>query len=819
MWHMWHGSGAAGRSTYGTIYQFTVLALGLAGLVLLAVRRRWEFFLLAALLVGVTVVGGLLLAGTRRNVTLMPLVMALAGMTVFVLAQRVWPPPDEPLGCPAMRILILGGDGYLGWPTAMRFSARGHDVFIVDNFARRRWHHEHGTDSLTPIRGLADRIDAWREVSGRDIHAFVGNIEDGEFLDRVVAEVLPEAVVHYGEQPSAPYSMISRRHAVETQQTNVIGNLNLLWSLRDRVPECHLVKLGTMGEYGTPNIDIEEGFIEITHKGRTDVLPFPKMPGSLYHLSKVHDSHNIHFACRIWGLRATDLNQGVVYGIETEETALDERLCTRFDYDEIFGTALNRFCVQAVIGHPLTVYGKGGQTRGFLNIRDTLQCVELAVTNPAQGGEFRVFNQFTEQFTVLELAELAQRAGAELGYARRDRALRQPARRAGGALLQRGEHQAARARAQAALPRRGARPLDAGDDRPPSRSRDLESHRAEDAVAPRRGRGQRGAAVRRRRFARLDATFRRTHDVERTHDPPRTSHRPAGPRPGGPGLGQAHRRHRRAERRVLRRTSAGRRSTRPHVRYVMSWDAIRRNSWELAELDNYMYWARQAKAKVLVTLRPLAPRAARSSRCRAGSQFIREFRKLRRRYPELQDVPDLERGQPRHPADRSRARAGRDALQLDAPHLPRVHDHGALDARRAEHDVLDPALQAQGALPGHDLGDPQPHRRQPPPHERHARAAAHHPRPALVHRDRRHRQPLGRRPRASRRYNQKNAVRAIRNVFKLAKLNRKRITRIYMYHWMRRRSVARAGTRRWSAARGKTRPSLRTFQAQLRRLR
>ena len=220
-------------------------------------------------------------------------------------------------------------------------------------------------------------------MSGREITPFVGNIEDGEFLDRVVAETLPEAVVHYGEQPSAPYSMISRRHAVETQYTNVIGNLNLLFSMRDRVPDCHLVKLGTMGEYGTPNIDIEEGFIEIDHKGRTDTLPFPKLPGSLYHLSKVHDSHNIHFACRIWGLRATDLNQGVVYGIETEETALDERLVTRFDYDEIFGTALNRFCVQAVIGHPLTVYGKGGQTRGFLNIRDTLQCVELAVSEPA----------------------------------------------------------------------------------------------------------------------------------------------------------------------------------------------------------------------------------------------------------------------------------------------------------------------------------------------------------------------------------------------------------------------------------------------------
>ena len=314
-----------------------------------------------------------------------------------------------------MRILILGGDGYLGWPTAMRFSARGHEVFVVDNFSRRRWHHEHSTDSLTPISSLGERIEAWREVTGRNIQAMIGNIDDGEFLDQVVADVLPEAVIHYGEQPSAPYSMISRRHAVNTQQTNVIGTLNLLFSLRDRVPDCHLVKLGTMGEYGTPNIDIEEGFIEIEHKGRKDTLPYPKLPGSIYHLSKVHDSHNIHFACRIWGLRATDLNQGVVYGIETDETALDERLCTRFDYDELFGTALNRFAVQAVIGHPLTVYGKGGQTRGFLNIVDTLQCVELTAANPPSAGEYRVFNQFTEVFNVAELAEKVRHAGGELG--------------------------------------------------------------------------------------------------------------------------------------------------------------------------------------------------------------------------------------------------------------------------------------------------------------------------------------------------------------------------------------------------------------------
>jgi UDP-sulfoquinovose synthase len=315
-----------------------------------------------------------------------------------------------------MRILILGGDGYLGWPTALRFSASGHEVSLVDNFARRRWHEEHGSGSLTPIASLGERIAAWHELSGSELRSYVGAVEDGEFLEEVVAETRPEAVVHYGQQPSAPYSMLSRERAVETQHTNVIGNLNLLFAIRDHAPDAHLVKLGTMGEYGQPEIDIEEGYIEIEHKGRKDTLPFPKLPGSLYHCSKVHDSTNIHFACRTWGLRATDLNQGVVYGIETAETARDERLITRFDYDELFGTVLNRFCVQAVIGHPLTVYGSGKQTRGFLNIRDTLACVELAVLNPASPGEFRVFNQFTEQFSVLELAQLVKGAAEHLGY-------------------------------------------------------------------------------------------------------------------------------------------------------------------------------------------------------------------------------------------------------------------------------------------------------------------------------------------------------------------------------------------------------------------
>jgi UDP-sulfoquinovose synthase len=315
-----------------------------------------------------------------------------------------------------MRILILGGDGYLGWPTAMRFSARGHDVHVVDNYFRRRAHREAGTDSLIPILpGLPDRVAAWRDVTGSVIGVTEGDLCEWEVVEPVFREFRPDAVVHYGEQPSAPYSMKDREHAVFTQTNNVVGTLNVLWAIRELVPDCHLVKLGTMGEYGTPNIDIEEGFIEITHKDRTDTLPFPKLPGSVYHLSKVHDSHNIHFACRVWGVRATDLNQGVVYGIETEETALDPRLATRFDYDDVFGTALNRFCVQAVIGHPLTVYGRGGQTRGYLNIVDTLQCVELAVANPAGPGEMLVYNQFTEAFSIVDLADIVQRAGKEHG--------------------------------------------------------------------------------------------------------------------------------------------------------------------------------------------------------------------------------------------------------------------------------------------------------------------------------------------------------------------------------------------------------------------
>jgi len=308
-----------------------------------------------------------------------------------------------------LRILVLGADGYLGWPTALHLSARGHDVGLVDNFVRRQYDLELGVESLVPIASLHQRVAAWHEVTGRRLHPFVGDLTHYPFVVETLEAFEPDAIVHFAEQRSAPYSMIDRDHAVYTQINNVTGTLNLIYALAERMPDVHLVKLGTMGEYGTPNIDIEEGFIEITHNGRTDVLPFPKQPGSFYHLSKVHDSHNIHFACKNFGLRATDLNQGIVYGAATEETALDPRLATRFDYDAVFGTVLNRFCVQAVVGHPLTVYGQGGQTRGMLDVRDTVRCIELACEHPAARGEYRVFNQFTEEFNVKQLAELVKR--------------------------------------------------------------------------------------------------------------------------------------------------------------------------------------------------------------------------------------------------------------------------------------------------------------------------------------------------------------------------------------------------------------------------
>jgi UDP-sulfoquinovose synthase len=316
-----------------------------------------------------------------------------------------------------MRVLVLGGDGYLGWPVALRFAVRGDEVAIADNSLRRRYDVELGTASLVPISALPARIAFWRDLTGGVIRSYPGDLTDPAFVTATVRQFAPDTVIHLGEQRSAPYSMLDQAHAVHTQVNNVVGTLNLLWTIEQIDPGIHLIKLGTMGEYGTPDIDIEEGWLTVSHNGRTDRLPYPKQPGSFYHLSKVHDSHNIMFCCRAWGLRATDLNQGVVYGAATPETRRHRGLATRFDYDAVFGTVLNRFIVEAVAGHPLTVYGSGGQTRGFLNILDTMACLELAADNPAELGEFRVFNQFTESFSVLDLAQrVSRRSGADIDF-------------------------------------------------------------------------------------------------------------------------------------------------------------------------------------------------------------------------------------------------------------------------------------------------------------------------------------------------------------------------------------------------------------------
>ncbi len=315
-----------------------------------------------------------------------------------------------------MKVLVLGADGYLGWPTCMYLSARGHEIVGIDNYFRRNVLKELDSEPLAPVPDLHQRASLWEEHSGKKIHVHIDDITDYDFLLGVFRDFVPDAVVHYAEQPSAPYSMLNHDAAAFTVRNNLIGTLNITYAVREVNPACHIVKLGTMGEYGTPNIDIEEGWLEIEHKGRKDKFLFPRQASSLYHTTKIQDTDLLWFYVRTWGLRVTDLMQGPVYGVSTDESAADPRLVPIFNYDEIFGTVVNRFVVQAVAGYPLTVYGKGGQTRGYLNLRDTLQCVGLALESPSGKGELRVFNQVTETFSVNDLAERVQRVGRELGH-------------------------------------------------------------------------------------------------------------------------------------------------------------------------------------------------------------------------------------------------------------------------------------------------------------------------------------------------------------------------------------------------------------------
>ncbi|MEP1472109.1 MAG: NAD-dependent epimerase/dehydratase family protein [Halieaceae bacterium] len=314
-----------------------------------------------------------------------------------------------------MRVLILGGDGYLGWPTAMDFASAGHEVTVADNYLRRQMAEATDSGPLIQLPSLSDRASIFGAICGGSIEVRIGNLADADFMFDVVRDVSPDTIIHYAEQPSAPYSMRGFREARETFQNNLDVTFNCIWAVKEHAPEAHIVKLGTMGEYGTPNIDIEEGWIDIEHKGRKDTFLYPRAAGSLYHTTKVLDTDLLWFYVRTYGLRVTDLMQGPVYGLSTDEADQDPRLCPSFHYDDIFGTVVNRFLVQAVAGVPLTVYGGGGQTRGYLNLRDTLQCVRLAAESPANSGELRIFNQLTETFTVNELADRVQQAGNQLG--------------------------------------------------------------------------------------------------------------------------------------------------------------------------------------------------------------------------------------------------------------------------------------------------------------------------------------------------------------------------------------------------------------------
>ena len=314
-----------------------------------------------------------------------------------------------------MRVLILGGDGYLGWPTAMSFAAKGHEVCVIDNYLRRTLAFQTSSEALIPTPDLKKRANVFESVSGKKIRVEIGDCTEYRTMERLFKEFAPEVVVHYAEQPSGPYSMIGVEEAKLTLNNNLNVTFNLIWAVMKHAPDCHIIKLGSMGEYGTPNIDIEEGWIDIEHKGRKDTFLFPRAAGSLYHTTKVLDTDLLWFYVRTFGIRVTDLMQGPVYGLSTDEGELDQRLLPNFHYDDIFGTVINRFLVQAVAGIPLTVYGKGGQIRGYLNLRDTLQCVELAMMNPAKKGQLRILNQFTETFSVNELAERVQQVGNQMG--------------------------------------------------------------------------------------------------------------------------------------------------------------------------------------------------------------------------------------------------------------------------------------------------------------------------------------------------------------------------------------------------------------------
>jgi UDP-sulfoquinovose synthase len=324
-----------------------------------------------------------------------------------------------------MRVLILGGDGFCGWPTALHLSARGWDVAIVDNLSRRKIDIELEVQSLTPIRPIGERIAAWREVSGQEIEFH--DMTVGKEFDRLLGllnSYKPHAVVHFAEQRAAPYSMKSARHKLYTVDNNLNATNHLLAAIVESGLDIHLAHLGTMGVYGyaTAGLKIPEGYLKVvvdTDTGpKEQEILFPPNPGSIYHMTKTQDALLFQFYAKNDRLRITDLHQGIVWGTETAETRLDERLINRFDYDGDYGTVLNRFLMQAAVGYPLTVHGSGGQTRAFIHIQDTVRCIELALKHPpARGERVNILNQMTECWRVRDLAQMVARlTGGEVAY-------------------------------------------------------------------------------------------------------------------------------------------------------------------------------------------------------------------------------------------------------------------------------------------------------------------------------------------------------------------------------------------------------------------
>ena len=321
-----------------------------------------------------------------------------------------------------MSVMILGIDGYLGWTLALWLGSLGFKVSGIDNYNRRHWAKEKGAHTVVPIGRMTERLRAAREVLGVDINFREIDILDRASLSEFIDEVKPEAIVHYAECPSAPYSMVDASHAIRVQHNNVIGTLGLLFVMRDLVPESSLIKLGTMGEYGSPltGRPLFEGIFPADAVLQWDNREWslggeitPRDPVSFYHVSKVQDTFNIYEACKYWWLRSYDIMQGVIYGVHTNQVAMDPRLRTRFDIDEWFGTVINRFVAQAVTEIPLTIYGSGGQTRGYIAIRDAMQCMTRIICSPPEPGQYDVVNQISGIYTVRELAEAVAQIGIQ----------------------------------------------------------------------------------------------------------------------------------------------------------------------------------------------------------------------------------------------------------------------------------------------------------------------------------------------------------------------------------------------------------------------